>query len=136
MGASASQRIFLYGTLRRGGSRDALAHYDGAEFVAPARVRGVLHDFVDYPGLLLDPAADWVRGELFDVTPGALAGLDEWEGIDPREPATCGYRRVRVQAHRDDGAMETCWVYEIAADRCAGRPVIASGDWLARGRER
>jgi len=47
MADAGRERIFLYGTLRRGGSRDARKFYEGAEFVAPARVRGVLHDFID-----------------------------------------------------------------------------------------
>jgi len=131
--SAGRQRIFLYGTLRRGATRDALAHYAGVEFVASARMHGTLHDFGDYPGLRLDAAAGWVRGEIFEVDAAALAGLDEWEGIDPAAPEAGEYRRVRGKAERDDGAVESCWVYEIVAANCAGRPVIASGDWLARG---
>lgn len=125
------ERIFLYGTLRRGGSRDATRFYVGAEFVAAARVRGVLHDFGEYPGLRLGAEAGWVHGEIFEVTAQALAGLDEWEGIDPAAPDAGEYRRVRASVRREDGGDETCWIYEIAEARCAGRPVIASGDWIA-----
>lgn len=132
MESAGRERIFLYGTLRRGASRDVLAHYAGVEFVASARVRGTLHDLGDYPGLRRDATAGWVRGEIFDVDAAALAGLDEWEGIDPVAPEAGEYRRVRVTAERDDGAEGSCWVYEIEAAKCAGRPVIASGDWLAR----
>jgi gamma-glutamylcyclotransferase (GGCT)/AIG2-like uncharacterized protein YtfP len=126
------ERIFLYGTLRRGGSRDATRFYAGAEFVAPARVRGVLHDFGEYPGLRLDAEAGWVRGEIFEVTPEALAGLDAWEGIDPAAPNAGEYRRVRVCVDREDGASEECWIYEARASVCAGRPVIVGGDWIVR----
>jgi gamma-glutamylcyclotransferase (GGCT)/AIG2-like uncharacterized protein YtfP len=125
------ERIFVYGTLRRGASRDMRAHYAGVEFVAAARVRGTLHDFGDYPGLKLDAAAGWVCGEIFEVDSAALAELDAWEGIDPAAPEAGEYRRVRGTVERDDGAMETCWIYEIRAAKCAGRAVIASGDWLA-----
>jgi gamma-glutamylcyclotransferase (GGCT)/AIG2-like uncharacterized protein YtfP len=128
---SGGGRIFLYGTLRRGGSRDATRFYDGVEFVAPARVRGVLVDFGEYPGLRLDAAAGWVAGELFDVTPGALAGLDEWEGIDPAAPDAGEYRRVRATVERADGVAEECWIYEARASACAGRPAIPGGDWIA-----
>jgi gamma-glutamylcyclotransferase (GGCT)/AIG2-like uncharacterized protein YtfP len=129
--AGGRERIFLYGTLRRGGSRDATRFYAGAEFVAQARVRGVLHDFGEYPGLRLDAEAGWVRGEIFEVTAEALAGLDEWEGIDPAAPDAGEYRRVSASVRREDDGDETCWVYEIAEARCASRPVIASGDWIA-----
>jgi gamma-glutamylcyclotransferase (GGCT)/AIG2-like uncharacterized protein YtfP len=102
------------------------------EFVASARVRGTLYDFGPYPGLRLDPAAGWVRGEIFEVTAEAMAGLDDWEGIDPAAPEAGEYRRVRVTAERDNGGEESCWAYEVAAARCADGMVIASGDWLER----
>ncbi len=133
--AGGRERVFVYGTLRRGGSRDARVHYAGAEFVAAARVGGRMFDFGAYPGLRLEAGVGWVRGELFDVTPSALAGLDEWEGFDPAHPDAGEYCRVRVQAERDDGGIERCWIYEIAAELCASRPVITSGDWLERGPE-
>lgn len=131
MESAGRERIFLYGTLRRGASRDVLAHYAGVEFVASARVRGVLYDLGDYPGLRLDAAASWVHGEVFAVDGATLAGLDEWEGIDPVAPEAGEYRRVRVAVQRDDGAVESCWAYEIRAARCESAQVIASGDWLA-----
>lgn len=131
MNGEPRSRIFLYGTLRRGGSRDVTVHYDGAEFVASARLRGVLYHLGRYPGLRLDATADWVRGELFDVGPAALAGLDDWEGVEAADPEAGEYRRVRAMARVDGGADEPCWVYEICVERCAGRPVIASGDWLS-----
>jgi gamma-glutamylcyclotransferase (GGCT)/AIG2-like uncharacterized protein YtfP len=123
------ERIFLYGTLRQGGTRDVLRFY-GAEFIGSARVRGVLHDFGDYPGLRLSEGGGWVIGELFDVTPETLALLDDWEGIDPAAPDDGEYRRVRLIAERD-GAAQECWGYEAAPEKVAGRPVIASGDWIA-----
>jgi gamma-glutamylcyclotransferase (GGCT)/AIG2-like uncharacterized protein YtfP len=125
--------IFLYGSLRRGGVRDATLHYQGAEFVAGAQVRGILYDLGRYPGLRLDPAANWVRGEIFAVTPETLAQLDEWEEIDPAQPDVGEYRRVRAELSLPDESSKTCWVYEVAAARCTGQPIIESGDWLARG---
>jgi gamma-glutamylcyclotransferase (GGCT)/AIG2-like uncharacterized protein YtfP len=109
-----------------------LVHYAGVEFVASARVRGTLYDFGAYPGLRLDPAAGWVHGEIFEVTAAALAGLDDWEGIDPAAPEAGEYLRVRVTVERDDGTKESCWVYEMVDAKCASGVVIESGDWLAR----
>ncbi|HEY8904120.1 MAG TPA: gamma-glutamylcyclotransferase family protein [Chthoniobacterales bacterium] len=131
MSEADRERIFLYGTLRRGGSRDVLKHYDGATFVVSAQVRGVLYDLGEYPGVRLDRSAGWVRGELFDVTAEGMAALDDWEGIDPQAPGDGPYRRVRALVERDDDAPDVCWIYEIAKQRCADRPIIASGDWIA-----
>jgi gamma-glutamylcyclotransferase (GGCT)/AIG2-like uncharacterized protein YtfP len=128
----ARERIFLYGTLRRGGSRDVLKFYEGAFFAGGARLRGTLYDLGEYPGLILDDRADFVIGELFDVTAGALADLDEWEGIDLENPDGGEYRRRRIEAELADGSPQPCWVYEIRPEVCAGRPVIGSGDWLSR----
>ena len=133
MDGPGRERIFLYGTLRRGGSRDVLKYYEGATFVGTARVRGVLYDLGDYPGLRLSETADWVGGELFDVTAGALARLDEWEGLDLPLPGGNEYRRVRTIAHCDEEVSE-CWIYEIDTARCDGHPVIVTGDWLANRR--
>ncbi len=131
MGDATRERIFLYGTLRRGGSRDILKYYEGAEFAGTARVRGMLHELGEYPGLRLLDGGGWVRGELFDVTPAALARLDEWEGIDASLPEQGEYRRIRMAVERDDGGQDWCWGYEIAPRNCEGRPVIPSGDWIA-----
>lgn len=133
MPGGGAERIFLYGTLRRGASRDATRFYSGVEFIVTARVRGRLYDLGEYPGLRLDGTADWVVGEVFDVTPGALAGLDEWEGIPAGATEGGEYRRLRADVVTEGGGTLPCWVYEVSAERVAGAPVIASGDWLARG---
>lgn len=126
------ERVFVYGTLRRGGSRDATIFYPGAEFLAAARVRGTLIDLGAYPGIRLDPTGGWVAGEILTVSPAAFAGLDEWEGWSADDPHGGEYEKCQVTVERIGGPPETCWIYELRASVAAGRPVIASGDWLAR----
>lgn len=130
------ERIFLYGTLRRGGSRDVLKYYKGASFVAMAQVRGVLYDLGEYPGIRLKSSAGWVQGELFDINAAGMAALDDWEGIDPQAPGDGPYRRVRALVDWEDGTPDVCWIYEIAKQQCKGMPIIPSGDWLAHERTR
>lgn len=122
---SGDEMVFVYGTLRRGASRDAEAFFPGAKFLGCGRVRGVLYDLGDYPGLHLNDSAGWVVGEIVGVSKEALAEFDDWEGIDAGL-----YRRVRVTVERPDDSPLTTWIYEIT-DACEGRPVISSGDWLA-----
>lgn len=132
MGEEKAERIFLYGTLRRGASRDVREFYSGVEFVAAGRVRGRIFDFGEYPGFRADSADAWVTGEVFDVTPAALVLLDDWEGIPPGKTVGDRYQRIGAEVELSDGGREACWIYEVSGDYSAGRPIIESGDWLAR----
>lgn len=112
-------RVFVYGTLRRGGSNSF--RMDGAEFVAAATVNGRLYHISWYPGIVLDPAAGPVRGEIHQVSPERLAALDAFEGPE--------YRRVETEVTTSEGGRMSAWIWEWA------RPVegfghIAGGDWL------
>lgn len=111
--------VFVYGTLRRGGSN--AFRMDGAGFVAAGTVDGRLYRIDWYPGIVLDPAAGPVRGDLFRVAPDQLAALDMFEGPE--------YRRVETVIATDGGGCETAWVWEwiLPADESARIP---GGDWL------
>lgn len=74
--------IFVYGTLKRGGSNHA--------FLAAQRFRGeartppgyALYSLGDYPGMVRDRTdSEGVTGEVWDVDAAALAKLDELEGV-------------------------------------------------------
>ncbi len=121
----ASTRVFVYGTLLEGeGNHDLLAR---AEFLGPARTppRFALHDLGGFPGLVAG-GEHAVDGEVYIVGPDTLARLDQLEG-HPRF-----YRRAPI-ALEDGCTVET---YLLPRDRVEGRPVIASGSWRARRRER
>lgn len=77
--------LFVYGSLRR--DRDG-RHHDllrEATFVTAATVRGRLYRVSWHPGVVLDPAAGPVRGEVFHLPPARsaamLAALDAYEGV-------------------------------------------------------
>lgn len=102
-----------------------------ARLVGPARARGVLLRVGAYPGLVLDPNADWVKGELYhlnDLT--VLATLDAYEGASADDPEPREYRRIRARVEPVGGPPVWAWVYEYAWPT-AGLPVITSGDFLA-----
>ena len=80
--AAASTLVFVYGTLKRGGSNHRLLA--DQRFVAEARtVPGYrLYHLGDYPGMIV--AADdtiGVSGEIWSVDDDALARLDAFEGV-------------------------------------------------------
>ncbi len=123
---TGSELVFVYGTLRRGGSN--AFRMDGAEFVGPATVRGVLYRISWYPGLVLDGDGR-VCGEVYRVGPELLRALDDFEGLAAGEIEGSEYRRVRVEALAGDGEELEVWVYEWkgAFDE---NERIQSGDWL------
>lgn len=74
--------LFVYGTLKRGGSNHA--HLAGQRFLGEARtVPGyTLFSLGDYPGLVPAPGdVAGVTGELWRIDSACLAHLDELEGI-------------------------------------------------------
>ncbi len=116
------ETIFVYGTLRRGGSNHHRLH--GAEFVATAAVRGRLYRIDWYPGLVADETSGEVIGEIHQVSADLLAALDDYEGPE--------YRRVKMDVRSTQGDVPACraWVWLWGGPVDESRR-IAGGDWLA-----
>lgn len=124
MMASLGERVFVYGTLRRGASNHR--RLAGAAWVGDGTVRGRLYRIDWYPGLVLDDAAGEVRGEVHEVDAATLAALDAYEGSE--------YRRVRVAvvggvASGGPGTVLEAWAWEWIGPIDEARR-IRSGDWL------
>lgn len=125
-GRMETTRIFVYGTLRQGGSNERVIQDlgDCAHFVGPARtVRGFeLRDLGAFPAMI--PGCGVVEGEIVEVDAAGLARLDRFEG----HPSF--YQRGEVELEGGEVAQ----AYMMTGERTAGRPIIASGDWLAHWR--
>lgn len=99
--------LFLYGTLKRGGSNHG--YLRGQRFVGEARTEAGyrLYDLGGYPGLV---AADRdglsITGEIWEVDTEGLARLDELEDIEGgeycREAVTllAPYQDLEVEVYR------------------------------------
>lgn len=91
---SGPTRVFVYGTLKRGGSNHAFLA--GQTFLGEARtVPGfTLYQLQGYPGMVASktPAPESVTGEVWSVDAATLIALDRLEGI-----AEGLYRRERIQ---------------------------------------
>lgn len=128
----AARPVFVYGTLRRGGSNDINRLRPAPRFLGVAEVRGALFDLGDYPGLLLaspgqrDRGA--VHGEVYLVAPGLEAVLDRIEGITGA--AGDEYLRREVDVCPAGGSPCTALVYEISPLHLSGRQPIPEGDWM------
>ncbi len=120
--------VFVYGTLRRGGSN----HFrmDGADPIGAATVQGRLYRIDWYPGLVLDPGGVPIAGEVFAVSTDQLQALDLFEGLSAGEIEGTEYRRVKATVILAAGGTADAWIWEWRgpADRY---PLIGGGDWLA-----
>lgn len=138
--------VFVYGTLRRGGSNHWLLEgkFSGEEDAGLPSA--VLVDNGSYPFLLEHPAisecaAGEVKGTLIHVAPqdwyDVANALDQLEGYDPTAPVDDSnlYNRVQRTVHTASGEI-TAWVYiPPRAQQVSLRaqyPLIESGDWLTR----
>ena len=117
--------VFVYGTLRKGGSNDVRRFSPAAMFVAQARIRGRLFDLGSYPGARLGGEA-WIVGEVYAIEPELERQLDVLEEVDG-DDGEYVKRSVPVVVC---GNVVHCLVYEINASRVQGRRVIVDGDWL------
>lgn len=146
MPAVEAGQLFVYGTLRRGGSNDIARIAPTARFVSFARLRGRLYDVNGrWPSLVLDDAAQSVRGEIYAVPPHAWPALDALE--DPVTPARPGGAYFKVTARveittgteaepTNDAAVASTDVTLYTANPVTTSltRLIASGDWLAYAR--
>ena len=121
-----AESVFVYGTLRRGGSN----HFrmDGAEFVGGGGIAGRIFRIDWYPALVLGGEST-VNGELFRVCSEHLRALDVFEGIVPGEGESREYRRVKVEVTLDSGEKESAWVWEWIGD-LGSALALDTGDWL------
>jgi gamma-glutamylcyclotransferase (GGCT)/AIG2-like uncharacterized protein YtfP len=123
----ALQNVFVYGTLRRGGSN----HFRmaGAGFVSAGTVAGRLYRIDWYPGLVLDDAGDEIHGEVYTVDAEQLAALDIFEGLSAGEIQGSEYRRVCATVMQRDSQPVTAWGWEWIGMAGESRR-LTDGDWL------
>jgi gamma-glutamylcyclotransferase (GGCT)/AIG2-like uncharacterized protein YtfP len=125
---SSRELVFVYGTLRRGGSN----HFrmDGAEFVGVGRIVGRMYRIDWYPGLVLDESGDDILGEVYSVDLEMLGNLDSFENVSADDPEGSEYRRVKTNVSLPTAETLSAWVWEWlgAMDESQRLP---GGDWLA-----
>ncbi len=130
-----TQRVFVYGTLRRDGRFHAVV----APFVVEAleaRVQGVLVDLGEYPGWIEGEGTVWGEVLLLRPVSEALRRLDAFEGwFGPGDPRSL-YERVQVEALTAAGPVRA-WAYRYRGST-AGLSLVRGGVWSApaRGEER
>jgi gamma-glutamylcyclotransferase (GGCT)/AIG2-like uncharacterized protein YtfP len=126
-----NDRVFFYGTLRRGFDRTTRAGLDDLlTFLGRGSIQARLFDLGIYPAAV--PAAEGlVWGEIFEMkdVDRVLSALDEIEGYSEETPDSSLYTRSEVPVRLDDGRTEHAWAYFYNAP-LGQAPEIRSGDYL------
>jgi gamma-glutamylcyclotransferase (GGCT)/AIG2-like uncharacterized protein YtfP len=117
------EMVFVYGTLRRGGSNDF--RMVDSRFVAEGAVRGRLYRIDWYPGFVADENAGPVKGEIFMANAEAIAALDDFEGSE--------YRRVKIAVDVGEGpaalSKVQAWIWEWLGATSESQRMLG-GNWL------
>ncbi|WP_124111399.1 gamma-glutamylcyclotransferase [Palleronia sp. THAF1] len=120
-------RVFVYGTLRRGFiNNDAtLAFREGASFIAEGTLPGGLYSVGWYPALI-EGEEGRVHGEVWKITqPGIMHILDDYEGLFDDGPPE--YQRARRMVETAQGRIEAwAYIYLYEVDPMQRLP---KGDW-------
>lgn len=124
----SGNRIFVYGTLRPGGSAEA--RMKNGRWLGSATARGRLHRLPDYPAMVDGEGV--VAGDLFeaDDPETLLAELDAYEGCGPDDPEPHEYRRAQIEViHNDVKSTAWAWLYNWPLD---GATLIEDGNFIPK----
>jgi gamma-glutamylcyclotransferase (GGCT)/AIG2-like uncharacterized protein YtfP len=135
---ATSNRLFVYGTLRRGFSLHGLLKRTGVQFEGKGRIRARLFDLGEYPGAIPSQRpTDTVTGEIYRLSSPArqFVELDAIEEYDPRRPATSLFRRRLVEVDAGNGAKFKAWAYFLNKNQRKSKP-IPHGNYALGRRKR
>jgi len=121
--------VFVYGTLRRGGTNDINRLSPPPRFKGAAQVAGRLFSLGDYPAIQLG-AGGMVVGEVYAIAFELEAVLDEIEGIAPTPDGQ--YEKVSI-AVAVGAQILSCLIYVATIETLARGAQMASGDWMPDG---
>jgi gamma-glutamylaminecyclotransferase len=111
--------LFVYGTLKRGGSRHSLLK--GCPFLGHALAKGfALYDLGAYPGMV--PGDGVVRGEVYEIPEKLLRELDWVEG------APFLFRRELIEVVLEDHTPLRAHAY-LYNREVEGAALVPSGEW-------
>lgn len=130
-------RVFVYGSLRRGESLHGHIKKAGLRYLGRGTIRARLYDLGEYPGAVASHAStDVVQGELYLAAQPdhQLPVIDEIEEFDPNRPGRSLFLRNRATVRLRDGRRVRAWVYFLPREPAKARRL--GGDYAARPRLR
>jgi gamma-glutamylcyclotransferase (GGCT)/AIG2-like uncharacterized protein YtfP len=133
-GSGECDRLFVYGSLRRGFRLHQHLADLGATFETEGKVAGELFDLGEYPGARpSNRTGEWVCGELFHLQNPQLDFriLDEVEEFFPTVPERSQFIREVVEVIPPARVPQKAWIYWLSAHLTGDRQRIPSGDYAA-----
>lgn len=134
----ASEKLFVYGTLRRGYSLHSRLVKMNAKYLGSGHIGGALFDLGDYPGAVPSRSKrSRVDGELYElVSPrDQFKVLDRLEEYSPKRPRASLFVRRRATVQMRNGKRVRAWVYFLPRRPAAAQP-IGSGNYAKAPRSR
>ena len=128
MTAEFPLHVFVYGTLRRGGTNDINRLSPPPRFKGTAQVTGRLFSLGAYPGIQLG-AGGMVVGEVYAIASELEGVLDEIEGLAPIPDGQ--YEKAAIQVAVGSQSF-SCLIYVATVETLACGVPMASGDWMNR----
>lgn len=132
MGAKKN-RLFVYGTLRRGFALHRVLRGLGLRYLGKGSIRGSLYDLGEYPGAVTSSSLRRrIDGEVYDLSDPSrqLKKLDEVEGFHPGEPDNSLFVRRLGTVRLANGKRLRAWVYFLPQRPLGARP-LENGDYSA-----
>ncbi|MBI1343945.1 MAG: gamma-glutamylcyclotransferase [Terrimonas sp.] len=134
MNKPVTYNLFVYGSLRKGFQSPVYEYISNYfDFVAEAKVRGLMVDMGDYPAAIPGNDGHFIVGELYTIKHPhefgwAFGQLDDYEGVNVEVGETQLYRRELTEVITDKG-NQPAWIYWYNQD-VSGKPIVESGDIL------
>ena len=108
--------LFVYGSLKKGGSNHSLL--EGCKLAGTGTIMANLYDLgIDYPGAIEEGTRDKTFGELYEIHPGTLDELDEFEGFYEDAPEDSIFIRKEVDVTLKDRSIQKAQVYLLNPDK-------------------
>lgn len=123
--------LFVYGTLLQPANPYARYLTEHCSYISPGKVKGVLYDIGEYPGMTLNDKANcFVYGTIYKMYEPVtiLQVIDEYEGVGPGEDQPNLYSRVSMAIETPRGIRDACvYLYNLPVN---GLELIPSGNYL------
>jgi gamma-glutamylcyclotransferase (GGCT)/AIG2-like uncharacterized protein YtfP len=105
--------LFVYGTLLQSGNAFAEYLKQHCNYLLDGKIKGLLFDIGDYPGLILSTDAEgYVYGSIYQLNNinENLKIIDNYEGFGPDQDQPNLFVRVNQPVETGDGILNA-WIY-------------------------